>query len=945
MPRRWPNGLLLLAALTALVFIAPAPAADPSIDFFERKIRPVLVEHCYKCHSAEAKKRKGGLALDTRAGLREGGDTGPAIVPGKPNDSLLLKAVRYADKELRMPPRAKLPATVIADLEKWVAMGAPDPRGTGSAAAEKKAIDLEAGRRFWAFQPPRGRPLPAVKDTAWPHGPIDHFLLARLEAKGLKPAGDADRAVLLRRATFDLVGLPPTPEEIAAFVNDRSPDAFARVVDRLLAAPQFGERWGRHWLDVARFAESSGGGRSLLFKDAWRYRDYVIEAFNRDRPYNRFVAEQVAGDLLPYNTPEERRRQLTATAFLALGPTNYERQNKDLLEMDVIDEQLDTMGRAFLGMTIGCARCHDHKFDPIPTRDYYALAGIMKSTRTLIHDNVSRWVEQPLPLRPTQEAAVEKHEAAVAALKERIKQARAWEKKNGIVATARGTLPLREVPGIVVDDADAKQVGRWVHSTYSGHFIGKGYLHDGNTAKGRMTLTFIPTFARAGRYEVRLAFLPASNRAARVPVTILHADGETSLSVNEQKAPPIDDRFVSLGTFRFEQGSQGFVMLSNEGTTGHVVADAVQFLPEEMVRASKAAAKKPAGAGSKRLEADLKRLLASGPARPVAMGVSEAARIEDCPLCIRGNFHTQGARVPRGFLQVAYLGRTPTLPAKESGRRELAEWLAGADNPLTARVMVNRIWHHLFGQGLVRTVDNFGTTGEAPSHPELLDYLALRFARDGWSVKKLIRAIMLSRAYQLASRADPQSAAADPENRLVGHMNRRRLDAEAIRDAILAVSGRLDLTVGGPTIKPGTATETGYRFDDRRRSVYTPVFRNRLLELFEAFDFADPNLVGGRRNVSTVATQALYLMNNPFVMDQARYAAARALAWPRLDEAGRLARAYRLALGRPPTARERKLALAFVQEGGEKATAEQRLAAWARFYQVLFACMDFRYVN
>jgi hypothetical protein len=784
-----------LAVVSVVLFpLGRLRAAEPGIDFFEQKVRPVLAQHCYPCHSTEAKKRRGGLLLDTRDGLRKGGDTGPAVVPGKPADSLLLKVVRYTEDGPRMPPKGKLPAAVIADLERWIALGAPDPRD-GTATSNKKGIDLEQGRKFWAFQPPRRHPVPAVKDTTWAHGDIDRFILARLDSKGLRPVADADRVTLIRRAYFDLVGLPPSPEEIDDFVNDRSPDAFARVVDRLLASPHFGERWGRHWLDVARFAESSGGGRSLLFPDAWRYRDYVIEAFNTDRPYNRFVLEQIAGDLLLSTTPDERHRQLVATAFLVLGPTNYEAQDKDVLEMDVVDEQLDTIGRAFLGMTLGCARCHDHKFDPIPTRDYYALAGILKSTQTLIHDNVSRWVEQPLPVTAEQEAALKEHELAIAALQEKIRLAKEAEKKRALPSPPSGT---------------------------------------------------------------------------RVP----EAGGE--------------------------------------------------------------------GGDSKSLEAELKKLKDSGPHRPVTMAVKESAKIEDCQIRIRGITHNRGERVPRGFLQVASTGPVPELPAHESGRRQLGEWLSSRDNPLTARVMVNRVWQHLFGAGLVRTPDLFGATGEPPSHPELLDHLALDFQQD-WSVKKLVRKIMLSRVYQLASAGQVEALAVDPENRLLWRRNRRRLEAEAIRDAILTVSGRLDRSLGGPNVKKGTTSEYGYQFDDTRRSVYTPVFRNRLLELFEAFDFADPNLVMGRRNVSTVPTQALYLMNSPFVMEQAHHAARAALAVADRDDAGRMERAYRLALGRLPSAGERQLALRFLAAAGDK--PEQRLAAWERLYQVLFACLDFRYVN
>jgi len=771
-----------LALLPALLFWpTPAPAAPDDrtgLEFFEKKVRPILVEHCYGCHSA-AKKQRGGLALDTRNAIRQGGDTGPAVVPGNVADSLLLKAVRNLPDGLKMPPRGKLTDSAIADLEQWVKMGAPDPRHAGGAAVVK-GIDVNAGRTFWAFQPPVRRPIPEVKNAAWPRTDVDRFLLARLEASKIVPGADSDRTALLRRVYFDLVGLPPAPEQIDAFLGEKSAAAFEKVVDGLLASPHFGERWGRHWLDVARYADSSGGGRSLLFPNAWRYRDYVINSLNRNRPYDRFIAEQIAGDLLPYQTPEERRDQVTATGFLALGPTNYEGQDKTVLEMDVIDEQLDTIGRTFLGLTIGCARCHDHKFDPIPTRDYYALAGIFRSTQTLIHDNVSRWVDQPLPMPPEQEAAVQKHEAAVAALKEKIKIAKEAEKK-----------------------ADAK------------------------------------------------------------------ADG------------------------------------------------------------------------SKKLEEELKKLTAAAPPRPVAMGVKEANKIGDICVCIRGNVNNQGEKAPRGFLRVLTAGNGPAIPAKASGRRQLAAWLASPDNPLTARVLVNRVWHHLFGAGLVRTVDEFGATGEPPSHPELLDHLAVRFVQEGWSVKKLVRTLVLSRAYGLSSVMRAEGLAIDPENRLLWRANRRRLEAECIRDAVLAVSGQLNPCTGGPTMKKGTESEYTYVFTETGRGVFVPVFRNKLPEVFEAFDFPDPNLVVGRRNASTVSTQALFLLNSPFMMDQARHAARTALADPKLDDAARVERAYRVTLGRLPAERERQIALAAV---AGKTRPEERLAAWERLYQALFASSDFRYV-
>ncbi len=932
-------------SLVLLTLSRSVVLGGPGEDFFERKIRPILVEHCYACHSAEAKKQRGGLALDTKEALLRGGETGPGLVPGKPADSLLIKAVHYGDPDFRMPPKGKLPAQAIADLEKWIAMGAPDPR-VGGVAKVAKGIDLDVGRKFWAFRPPVAAPIPQVKDAAWPRGDIDRFLLQKIEAKGLKPSRDADPATLLRRLHFAFVGLPPSPGEIDAFANvwakpGERQKSIEKVVDQLLASPHFGERWGRHWLDLARYAESSGGGRSLLFKDAWRYRDYVIRSFNADVPYSRFIQEQIAGDLLDAKTTEDRNRQLVATAFLLLGPTNYERQDKPILEMDVIDEMLDTMGKSMLGMTIGCARCHDHKFDPIPTKDYYALTGIFKSTKFIVHDNVSKWNERPLPMPAELEAAVRKHEVAVAALKEKIKVAKA---QNPGAITKGTAIAAKELPGIVIDDAHAKKIGSWKTSTHSGQSIGDGYLYDDRAMAGVKTLTFQPDFARAGSYEVRLAYVPHANRADKVAVRVFHADGDDTVHVNQKQPPTIDGRFISLGRFRFEQGSQWFVMLTTEGANGHVVADAVQFLSPDDVAESKAPEAKGKGASKfdlASLEAELKALEAKAPDRPKAMAVADGDKIADLHVCVRGNVHNKGETVPRGFLQVATRGAMPVLSRKESGRRELAQWLASADNPLTARVMANRVWHHLFGVGLVRTVDNFGVTGETPSHPELLDHLALRFVEEGWSVKKLIRSIVLSHAFQMSSELNAESMKLDPDNRLLWRMNRRRLDAESLRDTILVASGQLDRTAYGPTMKKGTTVERDYLFSDTRRSVYTPIFRNRLLELFEVFDFADPNLVLGKRNVSVVPTQALFLMNDPFVMAQAKKAAEAWLKADR-DDAERIAAACRTALGRPPTPRERQLAQAYLSAAS---TSGERALAWERFAQTLFACVDFRYVN
>jgi hypothetical protein len=944
---------------------AATRGATTELEFFEKKVRPLLTERCLECHSP-AHKVKAGLRLDSREGWLTGGDSGPAIVPGNPQESLLIKAVGYRDKDLKMPPKKKLSPEEVAVLEQWVKAGAPDPRVAGAAIAKKqKGLSIEDGKKFWSYIAPKKAAPPQVKDSAWPRGDIDRFILAKLEAKNLRPAAEASPEALVRRLYYALVGLPPTPEQVDHFVQSatRNPEsAMESAVDELLASPQFGETWGRHWLDVARFAESSGGGRTLLFKDAWRYRDYVIEAFKSDEPYDRFIREQVAGDLLPARTEADRRRQLTATAFLALGPTNYEEQNKQQLRFDVIDEQLDTLGKAVLGQTVGCARCHDHKFDPIPQRDYYALAGILASTRTLANytDNVARWIAEPLKLEGAEEEKLAAQEAKLASLKQELEDAKKDLAKLKTVATKGKTTPgvaiaATDFPGIVVDDADAKAIGSWSISKYTEGFIGEGYRTDDNKDKGAKTITFTPKIPKSGRYEVRFAYPPHANRAKKVAVHIFHADGQETVYVNETEEPPIDGRFVSLGRFRFEQDGAGYVLVSNEGTKGYVVADAMQFLSEEEIAAESATSvpakgdeadkRKRLDARVKELSATMKTMTTEGPHRPSAMAVREGEdEIGDTQIRIRGVVGQRGASVPRGFLQV--VGGTAKFSEKESGRRELADWLVRPTNPLTARVFVNRVWGWLFGEGIVRTTENFGTTGEAPSHPELLDHLAVRFVEQGWSVKKLVREMVLSRTWRLAT----GTTQGDPDNRLLAHANRRRLDAEQIRDTILAVSGELDTRTLGPNIGGAgeiNANDTSaqnieykYEFTDTRRSVYTPAFRNRRLELFEVFDFADINAPVGQRNVSTVAPQALYLLNHPFVIAQSKLAAERALASSAGDDE-RLVNAFRTALCRPPTPKERAIFAGLVAG----ATGDRRTEAWSQVYQTLFACLDFRYIE
>jgi hypothetical protein len=887
-------------------------------------------------------------------------------VAGKPDDSVLIQALRQDGYE--MPPAGKLNDRIIADFEAWVRAGAVDPR-VQTPVVRREGIDRAAGRKFWSFVPPRKYPAPAVKDAAWPRDEIDRFILARLEQQKQTPSPDAEPLTLLRRVTFDLVGLPPTPAEIEDFQRETAnpanvPKALERVVDRLLASPHFGERWGRYWLDVARFAESTGGGRSMVFDEAWRYRDYVIRSFNADKPFDRFVTEQLAGDLLPSENLEQSQDQLMATAFLLLGANNYEEQDKQALEMDIIDEQLDTLGRSLLGMTLGCARCHDHKFDPIPTRDYYAMAGILRSTRALVNktDNVARWFERPIPLPTAEVQKWDADQAAIADLEQQIK------KLKQSVGFPKGILPVAGLPGIVLDDTAGKKIGEWVESNTVRSYIGTGYVFDGNTGKGSKTITFTPEFPTAGQYEVRLAYTAHENRAANVPVEILDLDGEHTSYIDQRLIPPIEGHFVTVGRFRFDSTNQWYVRISNEATEGSVVVDAVQFLPVSNVAvevakatAGPSTADKPAKKTKPAkesvstpelaaMEKELKALEAKVAARPQVISVEDAKTVGDCPICIRGNAHQPGEIVPRGFLQVASSRKPVAVPSTESGRRELAAWIVSAENPLTSRVIVNRVWAHLFGAGLVRTVDNFGRTGEAPSHPELLDSSAVEFRQQGWSIKKLVRRLVLSHSYLQSSATRPALTKIDVDNRLLGRMNRRRLDAEGLRDAILSASGQLDPTFGGPTMKGSKKAdseskyaESGSAFTDTRRSVYTPVMRNRLLEIFETFDFADPNSVVGQRSSSIVAPQALYLLNSPFVLEQARHAADEAVS-KTLDDGQRVDLAFLATLGRPPRDDERQLMLAAVADAAQGTTSERR-EAWRHVYQALFGCLDFRYLD
>ena len=929
------------------VFAAESTAEG--LDFFEKKIRPVLVEHCYKCHSASSEKVKGGLLLDTREGIRKGGESGHAVVPGNLKESLLISALKHDDFE--MPPKKVLPAAVVADFEKWIQSGAADPRRATRPVAKADSIDIEAGRKHWAYQPLKAPALPKVTDAAWPANDIDRFILARLESAGLQPGADAEKIILIRRLYFDLVGLPPTPEEITRFVDDKSPGAYENLVDRLIKSPRFGERWGRHWLDVVRYAESMSL-RGRLLKHAWRYRDYVIEAFNDDLPYDQFLTQQLAGDLLETSSVDAQRRNLIATTFLVMGDALLENQNKSQLDMDIVDEQLDVIGKSLLAQTIACARCHDHKFDPIPTSDYYAMAGIFKNIQGLKHANVSTNMEIPLPILEESKRELEIHSSAVTKLQSEIS-----ELKPKIAGNDRLPVQAKDLPGIVVDNPDAKAIGKWGKSDGIKNRVGSEYLLSKTSGS---KVIYPVAFPDEGRYEVRITIAQHANRAPKAHVTVLHKDGNQSFRIDQRKAPGAfnkdrsDGYFQSLGFFEFPSGQWDAVEISVKGGGGFVIADAVQFLPVDndgkvtIPKSSQqgkqllAAEQKALKTRMAKLKTELSALQKRKPAREMVNSAVEKKKPTDLKIHIRGNINNLGAIAPRGVLQVANHGPAPKMPTSSSGRLELAHWIADPSNPLTARVMANRVWHWLFGAGLVRTVDNFGTMGESPSHPELLDHLSFHFIQKGWSVKKLIRTIVLSRTYRLSSSRGGQPE--DPENRLLAHMNRRRLDAESLRDTMLSVGGTLKLEMGGATFPANLKTDVGFQFQEPRRSVYVPVFRSSLPELFEVFDFANPSLVTGRRDISTVAPQALFMMNHPFVRTQARLTAERLLSDPLLNESHRINHAYLQILGRHATETEVLLGKDFLKTVTD--TSEKgRIEAWTQMVQSMFLTIEFRYIH
>ena len=784
--------LAMCAAAPAIAYGQSAPTANPAaIEFFEKKVRPLLVDNCHTCHSAETNSR-GGLRVDDRNGLTSGGESGPAVVPGDPETSLLIKAVRYLDEDLKMPPKKQLSAEQVADLTKWIQDGAAWPSAHVSVPIGQAANpQYESLRKeHWSWQRLGDAKPPAVRRGGWARDSIDLFILARLEERGLEPVGDADKLTLIRRLSFDLTGLPPTPAEINAFVADNATDALEKVVDRLLASPAFGEKWGRHWLDVARYGESTGSSRNIPFPHAWRYRDYVINALNADKPYDQFIREQIAGDLLPAANEQEHDEHLIATGFLALGVKDVNQRFKVRFIMDNIDEQIDTVSRSVLGLTASCAGCHDHKFDPIPTADYYALAGIFHST--------------------------------------------------DLCAGVRN-----KMGGGGLDYYDTQMLLR----------VGPQPTPDPQAAGKIEELNKQLAVAR-GEFEA-LRGKPEGNEPG--------PDGRPKRAIARQKVNKLQNELLALSD--------------------------------------------PAAGGGQ-----------------AAFGVRDSKTVGDTEIRIRGEAEKMGPLVPRGFLSLPQFADPPKIAAGQSGRLELAVWLTSEHNPLTPRVITNRVWKHLFGQGLVNTVDNFGVTGDKPSHPELLDHLAARFVYDGWSIKRLVRTIVLSRAYRLGSEVPAANVAADPANRLIWRHSPRRLEAEEIRDATLAAAGSLDLSrAEASPVKEFKVIELRNNGPEarrlhaaarasRHRGIYLPLLRGLTPTSLEVFDFAEQGMVTGSRDATTVAPQALYLLNDPFVRRESLSLANRLLARGDCDDVERVNLAYRLTLGRTATSSELERVLQYVAE-------------------------------
>ena len=863
-------GCLGIVALSIVLVTAPVVCAqDPEansltpqqVEFFESKVRPLLVEHCYECHSGA--EEQGGLRLDNRQGLRQGGDTGPAINEERLGESLILRAVRYEDFDLQMPPSGKLPAESIRVFEEWVKSGAGDPRVLDPNATQASGMSVEQGREFWSMRPVTKLKVPidsidSLED--WGGNPIDAFIAQRLKVSGLSPAMPASRRELLKRLSFDLIGLPPTLDELEAFEQDNAPGAVERQIDRLLDSPQYGVRYGRHWLDVARYSDSNGLDENIAYGNAWRYRDYVVDSMNADKPFNRFIEEQIAGDLLP----DANRESITGTGYLVLGAKVLAEPDREKLTMDTIDEQLDALGKTFLGMTFGCVRCHDHKFDPVKQRDYYAMAAILRGTKTFGDSNfgaIKHWNERSFAT-DEEKQRLKEIDAQVAAANG------AWNKLK-----SEGMQRLRDqvrsdaaeylaITATLSADATLNHWAQAAAQSASGKGEGVKGLHPRVLANARR---YLDSHSESELFQVWREKGAAGDIEG---IRSFYQNLFAKVHSEWEKAKAIDAGVKNLADPMLESAR---VALGDPSGFLAIPAKMEHALDDETL-------------AKIHREAESARLFeSSAPDETAVMAVADKGVVDGIPIHIRGSYRNLGAKVDRGFPEVMNPpGNDPIFSATSSGRLEFARWIASSSHPLTARVIVNRVWRWHFGVGLVSTTENFGVLGTPPSHPELLDYLARWFVESGWSLKALHRLILSSSTYQMASQhSDAQRAMSiDPENRLLWRFEMQRLSAEQLRDSILFTSDMLDLRLGGKSVplrnRQFVFDHTSIdhtKYESHRRTVYLPIIRNHLFTLFEQFDFPDPTMPIGDRQTTTVSPQMLLLMNAPWVLESASHLA------------------------------------------------------------------------
>jgi hypothetical protein len=941
---------LSLVVLLA-IWAGSVRADDAEIEFFEQKIRPVLVEHCYACHSTKAEELKGELRLDTREGLLQGGDSGPAIVPGRPDASLLLAALRYEGPE--MPPQGKLPEAVIADFETWIARGATDPRQAAKAAAPGAAVDpFEQGKTHWAYQPLRLPPAPAVKDPSWPASPLDRFVLARLEAADLAPAPPADRRTLLRRVYYDLLGLPPTWEEAAAFADDPSPDAYERVVDRLLASPQYGERWGRHWLDVARYADTKDlvlvYGDDAIRPYAYTYRDYVIRALNADTPYDRFIHEQLAAEQL--DPPVEPWR-LAAMGFLTLG------RLYDNNPPDIYDDQIDVVTRGLLGLTVSCARCHDHKYDAIPTEDYYSLYGVFANSQRPI--DPPRIDERGGTAAAEFEAkAAPKREALVKLIDEQYREINATARrrtadyltkiavekpdpletavfylslspedlKPQLLASWRRYLEKRAAPDDPVFGpwSELLAIAEEDFSSQSAKVVERWSAKEPGLAAGQINSRL--------KQALRETTLTGRGDVAALYGKLLTQAAEEAEQAAGASSPAASD--ASADSEHAARNQLAAVLTAEDGPLFFPKSHAFLYMP------------RVERGNYENLLQELDKLAVADPhAPPRAMTLADSEQVREPHVYVRGNPRQPGDQVPRRFLKV--LSGEPRQPfAHGAGRLDLARAITAPENPLTARVMVNRVWMHHFGEPLVSTPSDFGARSDPPTHPELLDYLAWTFQKKGWSLKRLHRMIVLSSTYRQSTSAErgarsaeqssaPRSALRVPRSAL-HFVARRRLDLEAMRDTLLTISNRLDGALYG---RPVDAAGDAF---NRRRTIYGLVDRQNLPGLYRAFDFANPDQSADRRPNTTTPQQALFGLNSPFLIEQAKGIAGRreVHAGPATED--RIRALYRLVFARDPSDAEIAAGARFLDAA---ANGKSELSPWEQYAQVLLLTNELVFID